>query len=924
RYDVPSRRYMTDTELPKLHDSSAFSFTADIRTGSVSPVSLISLTSQWIDENNLLQTVISTHKDHMKKKFNAIYEGSGQRKTSLSNIYTKLYITEVSCDALDSEHEIAQMDTGSRSPKCEMAEIDCNDIFGGNNIRTVLTRGVAGIGKSVSVHKFIHDWAEETANQDVKFVFVLPLRELNSISDHLTLHSLLSDYFPAVREFKDFYVNNKTVFIFDGLDESRIRLDFQKCSVCDENTAQPIGVLITSLIKGDLLPNARIWITSRPAAIGPKLMTYIVRVTEIQGFNDQQRQEFFKISLGDQKMADQIISNIKGSRLLYIMCQIPLFCWILATVMRKMLDQEIPKTLTSMYSYFLLIQTAIKQQKYEEESEMQTDAQHDLMSNREWILKLSKLAFVHLEKGNLNFDQKHLTECGIDMKALHQYGLFTEVIKENVVFLKKVTYSFVHLSIQEFLAAFYVFHSYVSKDRAALRSILAVKTKSLPEPPSLDGLLKALINKALDSKNGHLDLLVCFLHGFLLESNQKVLEGLLPRTQSDPETMRKIIRNLKVMQRRNISPERCINLFRCLSEINDSSVHVEIREFLDSERSSAKYLSLAHCSGLVYMLQLSENVQEEFDLRKYNTSDEGRKRLVPAVMCCRKAMYVRLLSGCKLTEVSCEAVASALRSPSSHLRELDLSDNDIQDAGVAIISSALCSPNCRLEILRFEGCRHLSREPKVLQKLKELDLSKNFLQETGVQLLRVISAFSFHFYPLLCTADACTLTLNQCTAHPKLSCSERKVTWSSAEQSYPHHPKRFRHCVQVLCKERLTSRHYWEVDWTGSATIGVAYEAICGEDCKLGSNTASWSLDCFTKSYAANHDSKSTIVSASVRSKSGKVGVFLSHGEGTLTFYSVSSGTLTHLHTFRTRFTQPLYAGFGVSTSVTISQIKRR
>ncbi|AWP16983.1 putative ribonuclease inhibitor-like [Scophthalmus maximus] len=132
-------------------------------------------------------------------------------------------------------------------------------------------------------------------------------------------------------------------------------------------------------------------------------------------------------------------------------------------------------------------------------------------------------------------------------------------------------------------------------------------------------------------------------------------------------------------------------------EMNNLSVHQGIQEFLKSEYRSEKKLSGIRCSALAYMLQMSEEVLDELDL---NTSEEGLLRLIPAVRNCRKAQF----TGCFLSKTHCEVVTSALKSNPSHLRQPDLSLNQLQDSGVKELCGFLESPDCRLETLRLKSC----------------------------------------------------------------------------------------------------------------------------------------------------------------------------------------------------------------------------
>ncbi|KAM9831221.1 protein NLRC3-like [Neosynchiropus ocellatus] len=883
-------------------------------------------------------------KRNLQRKCQRVFEGIDKRGSSsvLNQIYTDLYISEGETAPVNSEHEVREIEAGSRKQIMTQVTIKPEDILkpipGRNSIRTVLTQGVAGMGKTVLTQKFASDWAEGKDNQDIDFLFPFSFRELNLVKKkRFSILELLHYFFHETKGVEtSSFERSQVVIILDGLDECQLPLDFHCEMVNDIHEITTVDVLLTNLIRGNVLPFARLWITTRPAAASQIPPEHVDLVTEISGFTDSQKEEYFRKKFRDHEHAQDIISHIKTSRSLFIMCHIPIFCWITATVLGDLLKtikhHDLPKTITEMYVHFLVVQSKLKSIKYNQPSDA-----YSLWDphSKKMIESLGKLAFEQLQRGNYIFYESDLTESGLDVRQASVYsGVFTQAFTEQRgLYLEKV-FCFIHLSVQEFLAALHVHMTFISSGvNLLVQGEPCCKAETFDEKTNLKRFYQSAVKEALKSPNGHLDLFLRFLLGLSLQSNQRLLQGLLRETTSGSWNSQRAAKVIKKNSRETFSSERLINLFYCLNELNDRSVVEGIQQELRSGQLVTDHLSPCQWSALAFSLLSSEDDLAVFDLSKYSSSEEALPRMLPVINVSKTA----LIRNFTFSERSIAVLSSVLSSRSSCLRELDLTNSNVRDTGTKLLSAGLTSPNCLLETLSLSGCQ-ITEEGCVslasalrsrYSHLKVLDLSYNHPGENGRRMLTAVLESPGSTLDTLRMDHGgaerlqpglrkyfCNISMDLSTANRslKLTNDNRKAHYAPQGQCYPDNSARFDSTPQLLCSMAASGRCLWEVEWNGDVVIAVTYGDIQRKghnmESVFGMSNHSWSLNCSDcHGYSVCHDGSESWISLPTVSK--RVAVYVDRPGGILSFYTVLSDSLSHLHTFNTTFAKPLYPGFG-------------
>uniref|UniRef100_A0A8C2B1Y9 Uncharacterized protein n=1 Tax=Cyprinus carpio TaxID=7962 RepID=A0A8C2B1Y9_CYPCA len=801
------------------------------------------------------------------------------------------------------------------------------------HIRSIMMRGISGSGKSTAVTKFVLDWAHGRTHQHIDFVFPLHLCELNILYDKkFSLMQLLDLLFPKLLK-PETLEQSQILFILDGLGEFRFPLNFKCTKTCaDSMTPVSVGCMLVNLLKGNLLPSAQILVTSRLKDAGLTPPEHIQKVVELHGFDDLQWEEHIRSELYDQTIAVRATVHVKSSRTLYIMRSLPFFCQMASTVLEELFSNSYntnpPLTLTEMFTHFLLIQ-------------MKRHVEKSAKSSTEEILKLGELAWHMLEKDTLTFMEKDQRETSTDpllpVKLSKDWPMFFR--KENLMGLGKM-YRFTHPCVQEFLAALYVAVHYETSKGNVMSFTLAEKAQKLLSPTEVPiDMHRKAVDRALRSKTGQLDIFLLFLLGISAGPSNKLLSCFFQNTSLQVRT-EEVVKN--ILQKVKAKPlfEISVNLSRCLEEL-DVALPVDnnpgpIKFQIDDD----VHVTPSEWSNIATTLLTSEDTSLIFDVRKYANVDEAIMRLLPVIK------ISRVLRLDRVTNLSWALIASTLRSPANRIREIDIEKKALIYLNLEQLSIGMRSPNCKVEILRMTHCsiteagaaclaRALSSNPS---HMREIDLSINPVKGPGFYQLRcVLKDPATRLEKLIVDGleeqrdletlrqYVCQLTWDPNTASSSVQVSEEDealVEYRRHPATLPHHPERFIDQYQIMSREGLSSRHFFQLEWFGkSATIGMAYKDISRKGslaaCSIGLNNKSWGIFVTTPLPTCNALHGGVEMRLPDCSPF-RVGVYLDWAAGTLSFYNTTRDKAELIHTFHAKFTQPLFLLVSISAGVKI------
>lgn len=513
-------------------------------------------------------------RETLRKTYGEVCQGVAVEgeKRPFDEVFTNLNVSSKPNNGPNIEHEvmtIKKLDTNQDPGNL----LSAKDIFSDENqqdhshVKLILVTGVAGSGKSMLVRRLVLDWAEERSHQHISFLFPLTFRELKQFEDsNVSLQDIIQQIYPETKKLRieDYRCSTcKIMFVFDGLDEYTGKLDFENTELlCDLADPTTLKVIVVNVMRGRLLYNNLAVVTSRPQVNSCIPWDTFHHEIEVRGFCEPDKDDYFKKRFKDPDQAAQVIGYVNSFRTLRIMCHLPLFCSLVADECQRIFQEQgaraqLPRSITYMYTKLMLVLIrqlrTLRAPKWTPEEEL------------EFLMKLGKQAFSMLEQDQFSLTSWDWKELGIsEQEAVVNSGLCTQyLIKPYVLFHEKVL-SFIHPTMQEYLAALYVFLLFkiqgtnIFEQKGKFTVFKGSKSKDL---------YKYALDTCLSCADGKLDIFLRFLFGMAPKSTFVLLQPFQPSSLKWSSVIEDAAALIKKKIRDNQYPNRISNLNQCLVEL---------------------------------------------------------------------------------------------------------------------------------------------------------------------------------------------------------------------------------------------------------------------------------------------------------------------------------------------------------------------